>query len=305
MLLYVTQLIALLVVPGAFIFALWRGKEADRCRWLLKALYTGVLVAYIIKLGRWDFLSFYVRYLMALAWAAAALKSYLAVRTAPFIASDKPKRQWLAYAASVTLLLFFSGFLGWAWRAHVYPKNEAVDLSFPLHDVWAYVGQGGNSTSLNYHNDSHAQRYALDIVALNAFGVRARGLNPQELTRYVIYGAPVHSPCDGSVAAAVDGFVDQTPPNSDRDNVAGNHVVISCDGLLVLLAHLQPGSIHVREGQSVSRGTVVGLVGNSGNTSEPHLHVHAVRAGSGGVLKGSGVPLTFAGRFPVRNSTFR
>lgn len=103
-----------------------------------------------------------------------------------------------------------------------------------------------------------------------------------------------------------DGLGDLNPPATDRENLAGNHVVLRCagtdPGVDVLLAHLRQGSVAVEPGTQVQVGQVVGRVGNTGNTSEPHLHVHAVRTGSGSVLTGEGVPIRFDGRFLVRNS---
>ena len=64
---------------------------------------------------------------------------------------------------------------------------------------------------------------------------------------------------------------------------------------------MKEGSVAVKRGESVAEGELLGRVGNSGNTSEPHLHVHAVKTGSGSVLDGEGVPVLFDGRFPVRN----
>lgn len=104
------------------------------------------------------------------------------------------------------------------------------------------------------------------------------------------------------VVTAVDGLPDHDPPATDTVNLAGNHVVIECQSVAVALAHLQSGSVAVGAGDAVTTGQPVGLVGNSGNTSEPHLHIHAVRASSGSILEGEGVPLLFEERFPVRNT---
>jgi hypothetical protein len=203
-------------------------------------------------------------------------------------------------------LIGFSAFLLWAVSGHVEPDDTTeVHLDFPLRDGWFYVGQGGAATIVNHHYRFPAQRYALDVLQLNRLGLRARGLYPRELDRYVIFNHPVLSPCDGEVIAAVDERPDLQPPNSDREHVAGNHVVIACKGVEVLLAHLQRGSLQVDAGMAVWRGTVVARVGNSGNTSEPHLHVHAVQAGSGGIMRGTAVPIRFQGRFLARNATLR
>jgi len=117
--------------------------------------------------------------------------------------------------------------------------DEPVHLAFPLHHGWYYVAQGGNSSRLNHHNTDRAQQYALDLVELNAAGIRAMGVYPSEVDRYVIFGETVHSPCDGTIVEAVDGLPDQAPPATDREHLAGNHVVITCQGADVLLVHLQ------------------------------------------------------------------
>ena len=93
---------------------------------------------------------------------------------------------------------------------------------------------------------------------------------------------------------------DLTPPHSDPAHPVGNHVALACDGhdAIVYLAHMQEGSVLVQTGDEVQTGQPLGKVGNSGNTSEPHLHIHAE-------LDGKGVPLTFDGRFLVRNQIVR
>jgi murein DD-endopeptidase MepM/ murein hydrolase activator NlpD len=124
------------------------------------------------------------------------------------------------------------------------------------------------------------------------------------VNRYVIFSSDIYSPCNGTVIEAVDGLPDLVPPETDRENLAGNHVVISCNGINVLLAHIQSGSVAVQVGDMVTTDQVVGRVGNSGNTSEPHLHIHAVASGSENVLDGDGVPILFEDKFPVRNTVF-
>jgi hypothetical protein len=299
---YILQLLLLLGLPAWFIVSLWRATERDRCAWLLKALYSGAFIGYLTLLGRWDFVSVYLRAVVVVAYGVAVFRSLRTMRTAPWFANgDRPQRMY-DYAVSTAFAALFTGGVAWALSGRVYSETP-VAMEWPLREGRFYIGQGGNSRSVNYHNKSAAQQYALDIVELNEFGARASGLSPRELDKYEIFGSKVRSPCDAQVEAAVDRLPDLIPPQSDRENVAGNHVVLSCKGVLVLLAHLQAGSVQVARGQSLDTGAIVGLVGNSGNTSEPHLHFHAVRAGSGDVLKGNGVPVTFDGNFPVRNST--
>jgi len=104
------------------------------------------------------------------------------------------------------------------------------------------------------------------------------------------------------VARVVDGLADNPAGYMDTVNVAGNHVVLRLNGFLIVMAHLKRNSIVVREGDRVKRCQFIALVGNSGQTSEPHLHIHAVRASDpDSVLKAPGVPIYFNGRFAVRN----
>ncbi|HEX2120597.1 MAG TPA: M23 family metallopeptidase [Thermoanaerobaculia bacterium] len=196
------------------------------------------------------------------------------------------------------LIGFFFGSVGvGVLRAHAVPPG-AIDLGFPLRGGTFLVTHGGSTSAANLHNPHPAQRYAVDIVKLNRAGVRAAGLYPSDVSRYAVFGATVVSPCDGPVIRAVDGLPDLAPPTPDTKNVAGNHVVVRCGDADVWLAHLQRGSVSVRPGAIVRSGAPLARVGNSGNTSEPHLHVHAER-------NGAGVPARFDGKWLVRNAAIR
>lgn len=73
----------------------------------------------------------------------------------------------------------------------------------------------------------------------------------------------------------------------------------------MVLAHLRSGSVEVKPGDSVSIGQGVARVGNSGNSTEPHLHMHAARAPEAGrSTEVEGVPMLISGKRPVRNTVF-
>lgn len=166
------------------------------------------------------------------------------------------------------------------------------------------MAQGGSTKIINHHLISEPQQYGLDIVKLYPAGNRARGMYPRELQRYAIYGQEVYSPCDGLVTMVVDRLPDHNPPETDRINLAGNYVLLYKDGYKILLAHLQQGSVAVQAGDMVKEGQLLlGRIGNSGNISEPHLHIHVEKGGSRDEhLVGVGVPAVFDNRFLVRNS---
>jgi murein DD-endopeptidase MepM/ murein hydrolase activator NlpD len=106
----------------------------------------------------------------------------------------------------------------------------------------------------------------------------------------------------------VDDLPDLLPGDMDRKHIAGNHIVIQFDGseTYIGLAHLMQGSVKVKPGERVSTGQPIARVGNSGNTSEPHLHIHAKRGGNPkSMLDGAGVPMRFGGGWLIRNSIVR
>lgn len=285
-------------VPLGFALRLWRLRAGDRLGWLLAAAEAALVVFLVMSFGRWDIAGAYTRWILLALFAAAALVSLWRSAGAPWVQGTG--RGWwrgrLNALASVALAAAASAYVA----AGLAPRAGAHALAFPLEGGRFMVAHGGANPLLNHHHAHGAQRYALDITGLNDAGFRARGLLPKNLEAYEIYGAQVVSPCDGRVVATHDGLPDLQPPVTDRENAKGNHVVVSCGDVRVELAHLMRGSVEVRPGGHVSAGDPIGRVGNSGNTTEPHLHAHAVDARTG-----LGVPMEFDGRQPVRNAVFR
>ena len=199
-----------------------------------------------------------------------------------------------------------------ALRSRTAPAAGVVNLAFPLAPGRYLVVNGGSNSSTNAHLETldpevphyrawRGQSYGVDIVALDAFGLRARGVQPADPRAYRIYGARVLAPGAGQVVIAVDGLPDMQVPEVDRDHLVGNHVMLRCAEADVLLGHLQSGSVRVHAGVKVVADDWLASVGNSGNTGEPHLHVHAQRPGlTEAPLGGDPRPIQFNGRFPVR-----
>ncbi|QKT08484.1 M23 family metallopeptidase [Gordonia sp. X0973] len=173
-----------------------------------------------------------------------------------------------------------------------------IDLHKPV-DGDLIVTQGGRFG--NHHKVSATQRWAADILALGTDGRRAPAIAATHAEEYVIFGLDVHAPCDGVVAECADGRPDNTDLNTPPtfSDAYGNFVAIATDeNVRVVLAHLQDGSIAVREGDRVTVGQVVGRSGNSGRTTEPHLHLHCES-------DGVGVPFTIDGHKLYRGARLR
>ncbi len=139
-----------------------------------------------------------------------------------------------------------------------------------------------------------AQRFAIDYMRLNDKGELVHG-DPSKVQDYVGYGAKVLAVADGTVVSASDTMNDQPPgklPNPadmSLETVDGNHVIIDIGhGRYAFYAHLKKGSVTVHAGEHVRRGMIIGRLGNSGNTSAPHLHFHIMNGPS--ALGSSGLP---------------
>jgi hypothetical protein len=141
---------------------------------------------------------------------------------------------------------------------------------------------------------SIAQRFAIDYVILGDndttfTGDRLRNEN------YRAYGREALAVASGRVVATKDSIPENIPGLTSRavpitlETVGGNYVVLDIgEGRYAFYAHLQPGSLRVKAGDRVTRGQVVGLVGNSGNSTEPHLHFHIADATA--PLQSEGLP---------------
>ena len=124
------------------------------------------------------------------------------------------------------------------------------------------------------------ERYAVDYVQLNDAGLMYAG-DKSSLESYVAFGAKVHSVADGTVVAVNRGLPEQVPelwPTGLRLNdYGGNYVIADIgNGHYAFYAHLQNGSVKVNVGDHLRAGQVIGLLGNTGNSSAPHLHFHII-----------------------------
>lgn len=131
-----------------------------------------------------------------------------------------------------------------------------------------------------------SQRFAIDWVEINPDGKTYQG-DPADNKNYRAYDHEIHSVADGVVTETKDGIPQNVPGATSRavpitlETVGGNHVIVKIgDGIYAFYAHMQPGSLRVKVGDTVSRGQVLGLVGNSGNSTEPHLHFDICNASS-------------------------
>lgn len=143
-----------------------------------------------------------------------------------------------------------------------------------------------------------SQRFAIDWIRLFDEGRTWRG-DPLKNASYRAYGARALAVADGVVAAITDGIPENVPDPTRRavpitpSTLGGNSVILDLGNrLAAFYAHLQPGSLLVKKGDRVRRGQPLGLVGNTGNSSEPHLHFHLSEGNAS--FDAEGVPYVFS-----------
>lgn len=196
------------------------------------------------------------------------------------------------------------------------PKPPSLDLSYPFTGRW--LVQNSPADRVPSHGTTmFASAFAIDFVPVDTTGRSA----PYTLTSLFRSESPAQFPGFGqSVLAPLSGVVvgtHQTAPDhatyrglpsvryalSQRSRIggswisaAGNHVLIESSGFVIAVCHLQRDSLAVRLGQRLRTGEVLGRCGNSGNSTEPHVHLQAMDGREPGSARA--VRLSFSGILP-------
>ena len=261
--------------------------------------------------GIWAFPPWWTPYVFGALLFASVVGGAVKNRTRSFL--PKGSIAWLSAAGFLVLALYAANEIRVALPARAMPPGRSIDLASPLGPGAYLVANGGAALSINAHAELLDQSIArhrpywgtahgVDLVAMDRWGFRADGVMPAQPGRYEIFGRPVIAPCAGSVIVAVDGLPDMQVPQVDSDHLAGNHVILRCAGADILLGHFRQGSLLVRVGQNLVVGEAIAQVGNSGNTSEPHLHVNAQARGTADApFSGAPIPIRIDGRYLRRN----
>jgi hypothetical protein len=179
----------------------------------------------------------------------------------------------------------------------VYPSSHdhspsLIRFRLPL-DGPITVGWGGGTPDVNYHVIAPDQRWAYDLL-VTVDGATHSG-DGRRWENYYIYARPVLAPAAGRVYGVFDRDPDMPIGQLGGGRVpCGNHVVLEvAPSQFVFLCHLKPRSVVVKAGDTVVPGQVLARAGNSGNTSEPHVHIHLQDSPEMGISEG--IPLYFHG----------
>ena len=162
------------------------------------------------------------------------------------------------------------GILAMAYPITIEETSPSISVRLPFNGP-TLVAWGGDTPNVNYHITFPDARWAYDLMIEPAF------IERDSLEDYGCWGVNVVAPIDGKVIIAHDGEED-VPIGEERAEGTphqGNHVFLQLDGGTYLaIGHFQKDSITIDEGDFVEEGEILGKCGNSGSSSEPHIHIH-------------------------------
>ncbi|NOY60486.1 MAG: M23 family metallopeptidase [Calditrichaeota bacterium] len=160
------------------------------------------------------------------------------------------------------------------------PKREipSFSMSLPFNGYWKVVN-GGTDKLTSHSWNIMSQRYAYDFIYYGKNGTGYMG-NAKKAESYYAFNQDVLAPADGTIIKVRHNIRDHTHAGTGtidlltRD-MRGNYLIICHgEGVYSLIAHLKKNSCKVRQGDFVKRGQVIGKCGNSGHSTQPHIHFH-------------------------------
>lgn len=206
---------------------------------------------------------------------AGAFESFSLLKSAPTGRVFKVKHKNSTWAYQIALdtdeLI-----IGLAPQPYASPDIKVIErnttkMGLPFKEEW-FVFWGGTTVAQNYHVAHINQKYAYDILMLKDGATHSGDAKKNE--NYYVFGKDIIAPCDAKVVQVITGVKDNVPGDLNPGQLTGNTVILeTANKEYLLLAHLKQGSIVVKEGQMVARGDLLGQCGNSGNTTEAHLHI--------------------------------
>ncbi|MGE7691692.1 peptidoglycan DD-metalloendopeptidase family protein [Lysinibacillus sp. NPDC097214] len=192
---------------------------------------------------------------------------------------------------------YLKPFIAYPKTDQQYTKNKYI---MPIKSEW-FVFWGGTNEVVNYHYVYENQRYAYDLVKVQ--DGQSYQNSPIQNENFYAFDEDIIAPAEGKVVKVVDGVKDNVPGEMDERNAAGNYVVIEhANNEFSMIAHFKKNSILVKSGDTVTEGQLIGKCGNSGNSSEAHIHFQVMD--SPDLVYGKSIRILFKdGKEPIQGDT--
>jgi hypothetical protein len=287
-------LIATLIFLGVLLLRLWFVKKEIKSRnwlwkakspafvWVLKLLWLAAMVFFLLDVPTW-FLSvasfkplvnpiLYNAFVVVLI-SIAVMEIILSATATQSLNEQFVKRIlflllsiFCAFSFGLAALIFKGTFN--------HPSNEeSTIIEMPVKGTWLAL-HAGEKPWVNYHANYPSQKYSIDMVRLNENGDFFENMGEKN-EDFLCFSDSVFSPVSGTIVGLVNQFKNQQISDGpDPVNTAGNYLVISmAPKKFVFLSHLSLDGFQVKIGDTVAVGTFLAKLGNSGNSTFPHLHI--------------------------------
>ncbi len=182
-------------------------------------------------------------------------------------------------------------------------QSAPISIGKPVQTgSWFFAELGGQNhharfIDTRFANPLNSQRWGVDILGVNSENGDVCSANCSRNEQFAGYGLPFIAVADGMVVAINDGVADNLPgqvpgPNAET-HAGGNYVLVDIgNGIYAFYAHAIPHSFQVKVGDLVNTGQILGLIGNSGNSTAPHLHFHLSKVfDTDNIFNSEGIPL--------------
>lgn len=207
---------------------------------------------------------------------------------------------------SISRQVFFQGLIQLLSIPYIYISHwislpnksnyrSKVEYQLPFEGEWTVIN-GGTEKEFSHSWGVPTQRYAYDFVIMDNDGKTYQGERADKHS-YYCYSKNILAPADGVVVAIGNKCADSTPFGDEKvelnaKDIRGNYILIKhAEKEYGFIGHIKPESIQVEVGQTVHKGEVIAKCGNTGNTSEPHIHFHL--QDEVGFFTSAGLPILF------------
>jgi len=295
-----------LVLPLILVIDFIFRRSKSKIGLLIKALLYIAIVCFLYLWGQWPLVgSYYLRYFMVANIVLIIILSITKIQSIQPLRPVGVSKTIMTGLTGLLLLLFFLMNFN-ALKGRNYPSG-GVELEFPLKNGIYYVASGGSSKLINNHMRDYpnSQEFALDINKLGKYKSVSKKILSTVNTDHYIFSDTIYCPCNGKITDIKNNIEDNLSGsmNVKSEDGTGNFVNINCEtGVFVFIPHIKQFSILVTKGMEVRKGIPLGLVGISGFSQEPHLHIQAAMYDSDSTLTGR--PIIFKGKSLSRNDLY-
>lgn len=312
--LFISTKILNIVLPVLILFGLFQFGKGNLIDNVIYIFFVGNFIFLLFKTAPWEFTNYYIRYILALIYLIVSFRNLFIINTGiQGIFDIKVFTDVLVLVPSLILMYLNISSV----RASKKPE-DCINLSFPFKDGKYIITDGGDgkiSSLLNYHNKAQihkngksntSMRYATDIAKLNKFGFTVKNVLTKKNKDYEIFHEKVYCPCESTVVEIVNGIEDNIPFSGKYPYNVGNRIILKIDNYYIVMGHLAKDSITVKVGDRVKSGQQLAIIGNSGLTPRPHLHMQVSKCEDGQYWQGKGVSIFFNELYyPIKNKIIR